>query len=104
MLARKAGLSDASLHALRERTPIVTDAREQALRAFCEQVVLERGLAGDPAAEAFLAAGFTKRNVLEVVVIVATKVVSNYTNHLAHTPQESFMSDPALHWTARQAA
>lgn len=36
--------------------------------------------------------------MLEVVTIIATKVMSNYTNHLTHTPLESFMEDPALRW------
>jgi uncharacterized peroxidase-related enzyme len=103
-LARKAGLSDASLQAIRSGAPIVGNAREHALRTFCEAVVRERGLVGDAAVGTFLAAGFTKCNVLEVVTIVATKVISNHTNHLAHTPQESFMSDPALNWVAKKAA
>jgi len=50
--------------------------------------------------ESFLRAGFTKANVFEVVTIAATKVISNYTNHIAHTPKEAFMSDPALAWVA----
>jgi uncharacterized peroxidase-related enzyme len=103
-LARKAGLSEASLQAIRGHAPIVGNAREQALRTFCEAVVRERGLVADAALESFVASGFTKCNVLEVVTIVATKVISNYTNHLAHTPKESFMSDPALHWVAKKAA
>ena len=47
---------------------------------------------------AFLGAGFTKRNVLEVVLVVATKTISNYVNHIAHTPNDAFMADTA--WTA----
>ena len=43
---------------------------------------------------AFLAAGHTRRNVLDVVLGVGMKTLSNYTNHLAHTPL-----DPA--WEAR---
>ncbi|HZF24862.1 MAG TPA: carboxymuconolactone decarboxylase family protein [Steroidobacteraceae bacterium] len=103
-LARKAGLTEASLQAIRSQAPIIGNAREQALRTFCEGVVRERGLVGDAAVESFIAAGFTKSNVVEVVTIVATKVISNYTNHLAHTPKESFMSDPALNWVAKKAA
>ena len=30
--------------------------------------------------------GFTKRQILEVILGVAQKVMSNYTNHLAITP------------------
>jgi uncharacterized peroxidase-related enzyme len=99
-LARSASLAEPALQALRKGEAIVDDARAQALRRFTETVVYERGHAGDAAVDAFLAAGFTRRNVLEVVTIIATKTISNYTNHLTRTPKESFMSDPALKWVA----
>jgi uncharacterized peroxidase-related enzyme len=99
-LARSAGMPEPTLQALRGRRPIADSPRHQALRSFCEAVVRERGHAGDSAVDAFIAAGFTRRQVLEVVTLIATKTISNYTNHLTHTPQETFMSDPALKWTA----
>jgi uncharacterized peroxidase-related enzyme len=102
-LARSVGLPEAALQAMRERQPIVDSPRLQALRSFCEAVVRERGFAGDAAVDAFIAAGFTRRNVLEVVTVIATKTISNYTNHLTHTPKESFMSEPALKWVAAKS-
>ncbi len=98
-LGRMAKLNEDAIQALRNGTPIA-DARLQALRSFAEGVVRERGFVGDAAVEAFIAAGFTKAQVLEVVVIAATKTISNYTNHITHTPLEGFMSDPALGWTS----
>lgn len=53
--------------------------------------------------EVFLEAGFTRANVLDVVTVIATKTISNYTNHLTHTPKEAFMADPALAWRAPPA-
>jgi alkylhydroperoxidase family enzyme len=88
---------------LRQRRAIVDSPRHQALRSFCEAVVRERGHVGDAAVDTFIAAGFTRRNVLEVVTLVATKTISNYTNHLTHTPKEPFMSDPAFRWVADDA-
>ncbi len=98
-LARAAKLDEQAIQALRNSTP-VADARLQALRTFTEQVVRERGFVGQAGLDAFFAAGYTKAQVLEVVTIVATKTISNYVNHLTHTPLESFMSDPALRWIA----
>ncbi len=98
-LARAAKLDEAAIQALRNSQPIA-DARLQALRSFAESVVRKRGFVGDAAVDAFLAAGFTRENVLEVVTIIATKTISNYVNHLTHTPKESFMADPSLAWTA----
>jgi uncharacterized peroxidase-related enzyme len=98
-LARAAKLDEQAIAALREDGPI-GDTRLEALRRFSEAVVRERGSVGDAALEAFLAAGYGRAQVLEVVMIVATKTISNYVNHIAHTPKEAFMSDPALRWTA----
>lgn len=96
-LSRNAGVPEDAIQALRNQT-VITDARLQALRSFTELVTETRGFAGDDAVDAFIAAGFTRAQVLEVVTIIATKVISNYTNHLTHTPLEDFMLDPALRW------
>ncbi len=98
-LARAANLDESAIQALRNGTRI-SDARLQALREFAENVVSKRGFVGDAAVDAFIGAGFTKAQVLEVVTIAATKVISNYVNHITHTPLEGFMNDPALRWIA----
>ena len=97
VLARQAGVPDDAIQALREAETIA-DPRMQALRLFAEVVVRERGFVGDAAIDSFLSAGFTKANVLEVVTIVATKTISNYVNHIGHTPLDGFMAQTA--WVA----
>jgi AhpD family alkylhydroperoxidase len=98
-LSRAAGMDEAAIAALRAgKAP--ADPRQAALWTFARAVVESRGHAGDTAVDAFIVAGFTRANVLEVVTIIATKTISNYTNHLTQTPKEAFMSDPALAWTA----
>lgn len=101
-LGRSVVLPEPAIQALRDGQPIAVDARLQALRRFTEEVVRERGFTGDAAVDAFIAAGFTRANVLEVVTVIATKTIANYANHLTHTPPEGFMSDPALGWVAPQ--
>jgi alkylhydroperoxidase family enzyme len=98
-LSRSVGMPEDVIASLRNETPIA-DARLQALRSFAERVVKERGFVGDGAVDDFIAAGFTRANVLEIVTIAATKTISNYTNHITHTPKEAFMADPALGWVA----
>jgi AhpD family alkylhydroperoxidase len=75
----------------------INDARLEALHVFTTTVVRERGFASDAAVDTFLAAGYTRRNVLEVVLGVGTKVLSNYTNHLVHTQLDPFMA--GAEWT-----
>lgn len=74
--------------AVREDRPI-DDPRLEALRLFTTAVVEKRGWASDTDVSAFLAAGFSKAQILEVIVGVSFKTLSNYTNHLAETPLDA---------------
>ncbi len=56
------------------------------MRVFTLNLVENRGWASPEALDAFLGAGFTKQNVLESLVVIAHKVLSNYTNHIVNTP------------------
>ncbi len=84
-IAKSMKVDDAITDALRNETPLPT-AKLEALRDFTLSVVRDRGNVNDNAVQAFLDAGFTQRQVLEVVLGAAQKVMSNYTNHLANTP------------------
>lgn len=81
-------VDDAITDALRNETAL-PNARLEALRSFTLNVVRNRGNVDEAAVQAFLDAGFTKRHILEVVLGVAQKVMSNYTNHLAQTPVDA---------------
>jgi len=87
-IAKAMGVSDDISDALRNETPL-PNARLEALRTFTLDVVRSRGNVADEAVQAFLDAGFTKRQILEVVLGTAQKVMSNYTNHLAQTPTDA---------------
>lgn len=89
-LAKMIEMAPEAIAALRADS-VIPDARLEALHVFTTAVVRDRGFVDDAGIEAFLAAGFTRRNVLEVVLGVATKVMSNYTNHLVHTQLDPFM-------------
>ncbi|GAC1573983.1 MAG: carboxymuconolactone decarboxylase family protein [Sphingomicrobium sp.] len=73
------------IEALRNET-LLTDPRLEALRTFTLEMLRGRGEVAEKDVHAFLDAGFTRRQVLEVVLALAQKVMSNYTNHLARTP------------------
>jgi len=89
-LAKMQKMDPAVIEALRAGTRL-PDARLEALHRFTTLVVRNRGWVDDADVDAFIAAGYTRRNVLEVVLGVATKVMSNYTNHIVHTPLDAFM-------------
>jgi AhpD family alkylhydroperoxidase len=89
-LAKMQKMDMAAIEALRTGTAIA-DKKLEALHRFTTLVVRNRGWVSDDDTDLFLAAGYTRRNVLEVVLGVATKVMSNYTNHIAHTELDAFM-------------
>lgn len=102
-IAKMMKVDDAISNALRDETPL-PNARLEALRTFTLQVVRQRGHVADADVQVFLDAGFTKQQVLEVVLGVAQKVMSNYTNHLADTPVDKPMQAFAWQKAAKTAA
>lgn len=85
MRARAAALPEADIRTIRDRRPL-PDPRLEALRAFTVRMVRERGFLSDAEIAAFIAAGFTRAQALDVVLAVGLKTMSNYVNHLAETP------------------
>jgi AhpD family alkylhydroperoxidase len=98
-LSRMAKMDEGVIHSLREGKPI-DNARLEALRSFVLAVVEKRGQVEPSITDEFLAQGYTKAQVLEVLVIIATKTISNYANRITETEQEAFMADPSLRWVA----
>lgn len=84
-MGQGAGLSRDQLDAIRNQSSL-DDARLEALRRFTTAVVARRGFVESSEVEAFLGAGFAPEQVLEVVLGVAAKTLTNYVNHLAETP------------------
>ncbi len=99
--AAMAALDGQAIEAVRGDAPIA-DARLAALQGFARDVVRQRGWLSPDQVEAFIASGFTKAQVLEVIVAVALKTISNYTNHIAQPPLDAPFE--ATRWTRRAAA
>lgn len=95
--ARKASVPEDVIEALRDRRE-VPDARLAALAGFAQAVVRERGWVAGREIDNFLEAGFTKQNVLEVILGISLKTLSNYSNHITGTPLNPELA--ALAWSA----
>lgn len=83
-------MDPALVSALREGRQLA-DLKLEALRRFTTQVVRERGAVTEADVEAFLVVGYLQRNVLEVLLGVAAKILGNYTNHIIRTEYDDFM-------------
>ncbi|QIA65115.1 carboxymuconolactone decarboxylase family protein [Vibrio astriarenae] len=61
----------------------------QALKDFTLAIVRERGNVSEETMNAFFDAGYGQQQVLEVILGLSQKVISNYVNHVAKTPVDS---------------
>jgi uncharacterized peroxidase-related enzyme len=92
-LSKMQGVSNDVIEALRIGSAI-TDPKMEALRVFSAKINEKRGEVTPLDVDIFLAAGYNKANVLEVILGTAQKVMSNYTNHVAKTPiDDAFKAD-----------
>ncbi len=95
-LGRKAGIDGETMKVLLAFAPI-PDVKLTALRDFAKAMVEERGRLHEQRARRFLDAGYTKAQVFEVVMGVALKTLTNYSNHLTDTrpnPEFVAMAEP----------
>lgn len=99
VIARSEGIDEAVIESARA-VESYDDPRLEALRVFTLELVRERGWASDDAVQRFLDAGFTRPQVLEIVLIISHKVLSNYTNHLVGTEVDGAFADSA--WTPQR--
>ena len=95
-MMKSAKMPDDVIEALREGTTI-PDQKLQALHDYTKALLDQRGHIGDEKLDAFLNAGYDKRQALEVLTGLSAKLISNFTNALAHTKVDEAMS--AYDWT-----
>ncbi|PWJ57007.1 AhpD family alkylhydroperoxidase [Dyadobacter jejuensis] len=74
--------------ALRNRTALPSD-KLQVLHDTTLSIVRNRGRISEEELNAFYTAGYTQQNVLDIILGLSQKVISNYTNHIADTPVDA---------------
>ena len=87
-IAGMMGVDPAITEALRNQTAMPTD-KLQVLHETTLAMVRSRGNLSQDEITKFFDAGYTQRQLLEIVLGMAQKVMSNYTNHLAETPVDA---------------
>ncbi|WP_328185401.1 carboxymuconolactone decarboxylase family protein [Marinobacter sp. OP 3.4] len=84
-IAKGMKVPDDVIEALRNETPL-PNGKLEALRTFTLAMTRKRGNVSDEDLDAFYQAGYGQRQVLEVILGLSQKVMSNYVNHIAETP------------------
>jgi len=93
-LALQQGISSEETTAIRERR-LPTDKRFAALSALAKGLIEKRGHLSEQELDSFIADGFTKEQVLEVIAIVAASTITNYTGTIANPPLEDVFGQHA---------
>lgn len=98
--AEMEGAPPAALAALRAGELPQSEPRLRAVAAFARAVLRSRGFVSESDLRAFLAAGFSRAQLLEVLAVIGMTSLANWMHNLAGTPvDEAFR---ARAWTAAE--
>ena len=97
-IAKSMKIADNVINALRDQKPM-PNPKLEALRTFTQRLIRERGNIDATTIQAFMDAGYTKKNILEVILGYSQKIMSNYVNHIADTPIDDPFKD--FEWKAK---
>ncbi|PUZ29356.1 alkylhydroperoxidase [Chitinophaga parva] len=84
-LAKMNGFTDGQILDIR-RASINFDAKLDALAKLVKSTTEHRGHASAEALENFYAAGYTEANLIDVVIIIGDKIITNYLHALTNIP------------------
>ncbi|MFD1551274.1 carboxymuconolactone decarboxylase family protein [Putridiphycobacter roseus] len=87
-IANMMKVDNAITEALRNGTALPTE-KLQILHEFTLKIVRNRGQVSQADLDIFYAAGYEERQVLDVILGLSQKIISNYTNHIANTPVDA---------------
>ncbi len=88
------GFTDAQVLEIRSGTARF-DAKLDALARLVRNIAVERGHADPAQVDAFFAAGWTRENLVDVIVIIGDKTVTNYLHGVTQVPVD-FPAAPKL--------
>lgn len=94
LIGKKLGFSDAQILELRSGRARF-DAKLDALARLTKDIVVKRGHPNRSLVEAFFAEGWTKENLIDAIVAIGDKTVTNYLHGTTQVPVD-FPAAPAL--------
>jgi uncharacterized peroxidase-related enzyme len=85
MIADKMSKLDADTLAAVRLGNAIPDEKLRTLAMFTSHVFSTRGMVSNAEAASFLAAGYEEKQIMEIVLAIAVKTLSNYSNHIHHS-------------------
>lgn len=84
-VSKMLGLNDAQILEIR-KAEISFDERYDALAKFVKDVAVNRGRPSEESYNNFFDAGYTKSNLIDVMIIIGDKMISNYFHNTTQLP------------------
>jgi uncharacterized peroxidase-related enzyme len=84
-LGKMHGFTDEQIIEIR-RAKIGFDPKLAALASFVRSVAVERGHGSTQARDAFVAAGYTNASLIDTLIVVGDKIISNYLHSVTEIP------------------
>ena len=84
-IAKMMKVDNAITEALRNEAPL-ENPKLEALRTMTLSILRNRGHVTQNELNTFYATGYKERHVLDIILGLSQKIISNYTNHIANTP------------------
>jgi AhpD family alkylhydroperoxidase len=94
VIGQKVGFTDEQILEIRTGKASF-DSKLDALARLVKDIVINRGHANQTLVEAFFAAGWTKGNLVDAIVVIGDKTVTNYLHATTRVPVD-FPPAPAL--------
>jgi len=82
------------VNAIRNNQPIA-NIKLESLRHFTHLLIKNRGWLNKTDTQAFLDAGYNSQHILDILVGISQKMLSNFTNHIAETALDNEFSEVA---------
>lgn len=91
MLAEMNKLPKEIIEAIRNHDTL-QDSKLAALHNLVEEMVIARGNPDETFLNAFFEAGYQPNQLLDIILAISLKTLSNYTNHIAHTELDEMIT------------
>lgn len=79
------GFTDEQILEIR-RAQVSFNDRYDALAKFVKETAINRGRPSEKAAEALFAAGYTQASVIDIMMVIGDKIISNYLHNFTQIP------------------
>ena len=81
---------------------LIADSKMTELREFTRTMVVSRGHPSEDDVSTFVQAGYSESHILDIILAISVKTISNYSNHVFDTPVDAAFT--ARSWRVRAAA